>query len=44
MKRLLLPLLVSLLLVSCGKVEIDNLTVEMQDGSTPLATASPRFG
>jgi hypothetical protein len=29
---------------ACGnKVEITNLTVEMQDGSTPLATATPRF-
>ncbi|MBP5189684.1 MAG: family 78 glycoside hydrolase catalytic domain [Bacteroidales bacterium] len=35
---------VSLLLVSCGnKVIITNLTVEMQDGSMPLATAEPRF-
>lgn len=43
MKRLLLPLLVGLLLTSCGRVEITNLTVEMQDGAMPLATATPRF-
>ena len=32
------------MLAACGsKVEITNLTVEMQDGSMPLATATPRF-
>ena len=37
-------LLASLLLVSCGsKIKIVNPTVEMQDGSMPLATATPRF-
>ncbi|MBQ6096552.1 MAG: hypothetical protein IJK99_02280, partial [Bacteroidales bacterium] len=37
-------LLTSLLLVSCGsKIKIVNPTVEMQDGSMPLATATPRF-
>ena len=37
-------LLASLVLVSCGsKIKIVNPTVEMQDGSMPLATATPRF-
>ena len=40
----LFPILFTLILASCGsKVEITNLTVEMQDGSMPLATATPRF-
>ena len=39
-----IPILLTLLFASCGsKVEISNLTVEMQDGSMPLATATPRF-
>ena len=43
MKRLV-PILFTLILAACGsKVEITNLTVEMQDGSMPLATATPRF-
>lgn len=43
MKRLI-PILFTLILATCGsKVEITNLTVEMQDGSMPLATATPRF-
>jgi len=43
MKRLI-PILFTLILAACGsKVEITNLTVEMQDGSMPLATAMPRF-
>ena len=43
MKRIVL-ILFALLLASCGsKIEIVNLTVEMQDGSMPLATAEPRF-
>ena len=43
MKRLI-PVLFTLILAACGsKVEITNLTVEMQDGSMPLATAMPRF-
>ncbi len=43
MKRLI-PILFALILAACGsKVEITNLTVEMQDGSMPLATATPRF-
>lgn len=33
------------LFAACGsKVEITNLTVEMQDGTMPLSTATPRFG
>ena len=45
MKRLLLTSLLALLMTACGsKVELANLTVEMQDGSMPLATATPRFG
>ena len=40
----IVPILFALLLVSCGsKIELINLTVEMQDGSIPLATAEPRF-
>ena len=43
MKRLI-PIFLTLLFAACGsKVEITNLTVEMQDGSMPLATAMPRF-
>ena len=43
MKRFI-PLLFLLLLVSCGsKIQIVSPTVEMQDGSRPLATAEPRF-
>ena len=43
MKRLI-PILFTLMLAACGsKVEITNPTVEMQDGSMPLATATPRF-
>ncbi len=43
MKRLI-PILFTLMLSACGsKVEITNPTVEMQDGSMPLATATPRF-
>lgn len=43
MKRLI-PILFTLILAACGsKVEITSLTVEMQDGSMPLATATPRF-
>lgn len=33
-----------MIFAACGsKVDITNLTVEMQDGSMPLATAMPRF-
>ena len=43
MKRLI-PILFTMILAACGsKVEITSLTVEMQDGSMPLATATPRF-
>ncbi len=43
MKRLI-PIFLTLLFAACGsKVEITSLTVEMQDGSMPLATATPRF-
>jgi len=43
MKRLI-PILFTLMLAACGsKVEITNPTVEMQDGSMPLATTTPRF-
>ena len=43
MKRIVLIIL-ALLLASCGgKIRIINPTVEMQDGSMPLATAEPRF-
>ena len=41
--RYIIPLL-ALLLISCGsKIQLANPTVEMQDGSMPLATAAPRF-
>ena len=44
MKRILFLSMLAVLMSACGnKVEITNLTVEMQDGSTPLATATPRF-
>lgn len=44
MRRIIPLLLVAALFAACGsKVEITNLTVEMQDGSMPLATATPRF-
>ena len=40
----IVPILLILLLVSCGsKIEIVNPTIEMQNGSQPLATAEPRF-
>ena len=54
MKRLI-PIFLTILFTACGnKVEITNLTVEMQDGRLPnateaertaifLATATPRF-
>ena len=41
--RYIIPLL-ALLFISCGgKIHLANPTVEMQDGSMPLATAQPRF-
>ncbi len=41
--RYIIPLL-ALLFISCGgKTHLANPTVEMQDGTTPLATAQPRF-
>ncbi len=45
MKRPLLTLLLAaILLSSCGnRVQLCNLTVEMQDGHQPLATSEPRF-
>ena len=40
----LIPILLALLFVSCGsRIHLINPTVEMQDGSMPLATATPRF-
>ena len=45
MKHIVPWLLLVVLLVGCGKrIEIVSPTVEMQDGSRPLATAEPRFG
>ena len=45
MRRILLTPLLAVLLAACGnRIELTRLTVEMQDGSTPLATATPRFG
>jgi len=44
MKRLLITLIFSILLTACGpRISLTNVTVEMQDGSQPLATAQPRF-
>ena len=44
MRRIIPLLLMAALFAACGsKVEITTLTVEMQDGSMPLATATPRF-
>ena len=44
MKRLLYFIFLAVLFAGCGeKIELANLTVEMQDGSMPLATAEPRF-
>jgi len=44
MRRIIPLLLMAALFAACGsKVEITNPTVEMQDGSMPLATATPRF-
>ena len=41
----LISILLTLLFVSCGsRIHLINPTVEMQDGSMPLATAEPRFG
>ena len=41
--RYIIPLL-ALLFISCGgKIHLATPTVEMQDGSMPLATAQPRF-
>ena len=40
----LIPILLALLFASCGsRIHLINPTVEMQDGSMPLATATPRF-
>ena len=40
----LIPILLALLFASCGsRIHLINPTVEMQDGSMPLATAEPRF-
>ncbi len=46
MKRLALLFLATLLIVSCSQTispKLSNLTVEQQDGSRALATATPRF-
>ena len=44
MRRIIPLLLMAALFAACSsKVEITNPTVEMQDGSMPLATATPRF-
>ncbi len=45
MKRLFLPLIIALMLTACGNIElkINNMTVEQQNGSQPLATNMPRF-
>ena len=40
----LISILLALLFASCGsRIHLINPTVEMQDGSMPLATAEPRF-
>lgn len=44
MKQLAFFFSLAVLFSACGhKIELDSLTVEMQDGSQPLATAEPRF-
>ena len=46
MKHITPIILFAVLFAGCGKkmeIELANLTVEMQDGSMPLATAAPRF-
>ena len=44
MKHFLPIILVATLFAGCGKdIKLANLTVEMQDGAMPLATAEPRF-
>ena len=44
MKHILPLLLLAVLMGACGnRVSLSSLTVEMQDGSQPLATALPRF-
>ncbi len=44
MKHILPLLLLAVLMEACGnRVSLSSLTVEMQDGSQPLATAQPRF-
>ncbi len=44
MKHILPLLLLAVLMGACGnRVSLSSLTVEMQDGSQPLATAQPRF-
>ena len=42
-KTLFLLLAAGVMTSCCNKIEIANPTVEMQDGSQPLATATPRF-
>jgi len=44
MKHLLSILFLAAFLSACGgKIQLTSLTVEMQDGRQPLATAEPRF-
>ena len=44
MKHIIPLLVLALLLSACGnRIQLTALTVEMQDGSQPLATAQPRF-
>ena len=44
MKRVVYFFFLAVLFAACGhKIELTSLTVEMQDGSQPLATAEPRF-
>ena len=44
MKRVAYFFFLAVIFTACGHtIELDSLTVEMQDGSQPLATAEPRF-
>ena len=44
MKKLLPTIILAVLFAACGgRISVTSLTVEMQDGSQPIATSEPRF-